>query len=396
MIGKPFAAIAILSFLVLGAAWAAADDLEQVQQAIAGQGLRWTAAPPLFTFDDFRARLGGRASDIAAPPRPERFRLTLPATFDWRNENAVTPVRDQGMCGSCWAFSAVAALESAAVRTAGYPLTLDLSEQYLVSCESDQSGCVGGYLTNVLAYLRGNGTVDSACFPYGELLWLTGEPVESCAPCSDWQTGLYKVGDYASVNADVDSLKQAVYQNGPLSVTMDVYEDFYFYFGGIYSYAWGKLVGSHVILLIGWDDADQCFVVKNSWGTWWGEKGFFRIAYSEVGGKTQFASEAYWVAFGSGPGCTAATCPNGCCDGTQCLPGTADAACGAGGAECVACAAGKHCQSGQCAPGADDDGAPDDDDDNDDNDNDDNDSAPDDGATPAPATHSGSGGGCGR
>ena len=86
----------------------------------------------------------------------------------------------------------------------------------------------------------------------------------------------------------VDALKNALSTHGPLVTTFSVYEDFYDYSEGIYSYVSGGYLGGHAVLLVGYNDDEQYFIVKNSWGTWWGEDGYFRIAYSEVNGTTQF------------------------------------------------------------------------------------------------------------
>jgi hypothetical protein len=98
----------------------------------------------------------------------------------------------------------------------------------------------------------------------------------------------------------VEVLKNALYTYGPLVTTMGVYSDFYYYKNGVYSYTSGTFQGGHAILIVGYDDAAQCFIVKNSWGTGWGEAGFFRIAYSELNNVVSFGH--YSIAYeGSNP-----------------------------------------------------------------------------------------------
>lgn len=80
----------------------------------------------------------------------------------------------------------------------------------------------------------------------------------------------------------VAALKAAVYNRGPVNVGYMVYEDFSSYRSGVYEYTWGKAQGGHGVVIVGYDDTKQCFIVKNSWGTGWGENGYFRIAYSQV------------------------------------------------------------------------------------------------------------------
>jgi C1A family cysteine protease len=81
----------------------------------------------------------------------------------------------------------------------------------------------------------------------------------------------------------------------------DVYTDFFSYDSGVYSYVSGEYEGGHAILIVGWNDSDSAFIVKNSWGTGWGESGFFKIAYSELTGNTKFARYSYAYGTASGP-----------------------------------------------------------------------------------------------
>ena len=83
---------------------------------------------------------------------------------------------------------------------------------------------------------------------------------------------------------------------------MYVYNDFYSYRSGVYSYTTGSYLGAHAVLVVGYDDVNQCFIVKNSWGTGWGEAGYFMIAYSEVGGTSNFAYSALaYDGYGNNP-----------------------------------------------------------------------------------------------
>jgi len=123
----------------------------------------------------------------------------------------------------------------------------------------------------------------------------------SCNLCNGYIRHIYKAGATGGVSTDVTSLKEACQQYGPLATTMIVYDDFDYYTGGVYSYAYGAAEGGHAVLIVGWDDPSQSFYVKNSWGTGWGEAGYFQIAYTEVGGATQFGSDTQLLTWGSGP-----------------------------------------------------------------------------------------------
>lgn len=112
---------------------------------------------------------------------------------------------------------------------------------------------------------------------------------------SGWQDNTYRIGTWSYVttsSVSITAIKNALV-NGPLVTTFDVYNDFFSYRGGIYEYATGSLAGGHAVLLVGYvDDANVngggYFVVKNSWGTGWGEAGYFRIAYSQIGSPVGF------------------------------------------------------------------------------------------------------------
>jgi uncharacterized repeat protein (TIGR02543 family) len=248
-----------------------------------------TAPPPL-----------GKTRAMLAP----LLLAPLPASLDWRNNNGnfVTGVRDQGNCGSCWAFASTAALEAETIIKNNTPGTdLDLSEQAVISCSGDGS-CGGGYLVD--NFFVTTGAPLESCYPY-----TAGNG--SCAnACANWQDNTYKISSYTWVvpygaTQTAYVLKNALNSYGPIAVTMAVYSDFYYYSSGIYSHVTGYLEGYHAILLVGYDDVNGCFIVKNSWGTGWGESGFFRIAYSEMTDDVDFGYEA--LAYSIAPDSSQAT-----------------------------------------------------------------------------------------
>ena len=232
-------------------------------------------------------------------------RIDLPLFLDWRNHegNFVSPVKDQGNCGACWAFAAVGALESAIAIAGGTPGAFyDLSEQILVSCCWRNDGCQGGSTKNAAEFLLTDGTFYEGCFPYSE-------SDEKCSgACSDWRLSAFAIDDYQAIEPSISALKEVVYLYGPVQVTMDIYSDFYTYQSGVYEYAWGTYSGGHAVLLIGYRDTPGeygggYFICKNSWDTRWGEDGFFRIGYSQVGGSVHFGDDGY-IYYYSPPGPT--------------------------------------------------------------------------------------------
>ena len=205
----------------------------------------------------------------------------LPNTFDWRNKdgkNWLTPVRNQARCGSCVAFAAVGAFEAQYNIAAGTPgFDVDFSEQDLFA---RIGACAQGSTPDAaVEAMQSDGIPDEACSPY--VSGRMGEDQSTSSSCSDVASRAVRINGAQSVAAE--DVKAAL-QKGPLMTTMTVYEDFMFYTGGVYRHVTGDSVGGHAIVIIGYDDAAQAFIVRNSWGREWGEGGYFRIAYDDESG----------------------------------------------------------------------------------------------------------------
>jgi len=217
------------------------------------------------------------------PCQPTSF---LPDYFDWRDEGGCTPVKNQGSCGSCWAFSTVGVLEcNIKIRDGD---TVDLSEQWLVSCNQEGWGCGGGWYAHSYHEWKTDpcgdtGAVFESDFPY----------VASNAPCNCPYPHAYLIDDWAHIGDSqsippIDSIKQAIMTYGPVSVSVAADEAFHAYSGGIFNQHNGG-VTNHAVVLVGWDDnqgTDGVWFLRNSWGTGWGEDGgYMRIEYgcSSVG-----------------------------------------------------------------------------------------------------------------
>lgn len=205
----------------------------------------------------------------------------LPTYFDWRSvggKDFTTPVRNQARCGSCVAFAAIGALETQLnVTSTKATLDLDLSEQDLFA---RIGGCDSGSMPFLAtSTLKSSGVPDESCFPYasGRL----GEDQDSSLACKDRSGRVIKITGSRSVSA---SEAKAALQNGPLMTTMTVYEDFMLYKGGVYEYVTGDALGGHAVTIVGYDDANQAWIVRNSWGQNWGEGGYFRIKYTDRSG----------------------------------------------------------------------------------------------------------------
>jgi C1A family cysteine protease len=207
----------------------------------------------------------------------------LPYSFDWREEvdGGLPSVKSQGSCGSCWAFGTVASLECNIKIKDG--IEVDLSEQWLVSCNQDGYGCGGGWWCH--DYFMENGKTDP-CGDSGAVLEEDFPYVAYDAPCNCPYPHEYFIEDWAYVGdpngvADVDEIKQAIYDYGVVSVAVCVNTAFRDYDGGVFS---GPSCTSmnHAVALVGWDDnqgSDGVWFLRNSWGSGWGENGYMRIEY---------------------------------------------------------------------------------------------------------------------
>jgi len=283
-------AVLLLIFgIFIQSVYADKAELEKIKKAIKDKGVDWEADETNVSQlvpQDRKMKLGAILDQTGKPTKVSK---PLPgassASLDWRSKggNWVTSVKDQGQCGSCWAFGAIAALESLKLITSNTPDpvgtsdAIDLSEQDLVSCCTENNGCNGGWMVVTYDYLRDEGAPNEACFPYQAKDDLNGAPCEQ--PCSDIER--VKIASWGSVAQDVNALKAAI-ANHPVTVGFNVYTDFYYYRKGIYKHVSGGFEGGHSVCIVGWNDKSQYFIVKNSWGTRWGESGFFRIAYSQV------------------------------------------------------------------------------------------------------------------
>jgi C1A family cysteine protease len=190
----------------------------------------------------------------------------VPSTFDWRNYGKVTSVKNQGSCGSCWAFGMLGSYEGALlVADQG---SQNLSEQYLVRCNTYGYGCGGGWWCFDDMY---NGIPKESCYPY---TGSDGSCNHSCTkyfPVDSW----YHVGSSGGVPS-TSALKQAIYDQGPICVAVRVTSAFQNYSGGIFNSCSSGSV-NHAVVLVGW--GSNYWIMKNSWGTGWGESGYMRITF---------------------------------------------------------------------------------------------------------------------
>jgi len=224
-----------------------------------------------------KAMSGVKINSIVAPPAQLD---KLPKEFNWLDRGAVTSVKDQGDCGSCWAFGAVGTMEGQVFLHEGK--LVDLSEQNLVDCDHEcqkfpdlgklcDDGCDGGMEPNAFQYVIKNGGIMLLeDYPY------TGEDGE-CKFDKSKAIGGFTNWTYVTVKNE-DDLRQYLYDNGPVSIGVHADEWFY-YSGGVFDSSC-QTENDHAVLLTGWGETSSgipYWIIKNSWGKSWGLKGYIHL-----------------------------------------------------------------------------------------------------------------------
>ncbi|XP_039604384.1 cathepsin B-like isoform X1 [Polypterus senegalus] len=241
-------------------------------------------------------------------------KIELPVNFDsreqWPNCPTIKEIRDQGSCGSCWAFGATEAMSDRICVHSNGKVSVEISAEDLLSCCGFECGmgCNGGYPSGAWQYWTEKGLVSGGlydshvgCRPYsippcehhvnGSRPPCTGEGgnTPKCEKkCEDGYTPSYKNDKHYgsqsyNVPADESQIMTEIYKNGPVEGAFTVYEDFLMYKTGVYKHVSGQAVGGHAIKILGWgvDNGTPYWLAANSWNTDWGDNGFFKILRGE-------------------------------------------------------------------------------------------------------------------
>ncbi|HEY8279590.1 MAG TPA: C1 family peptidase [Bdellovibrionota bacterium] len=204
-------------------------------------------------------------------------------SVDWRSrdgQNWVTPMLNQGNCGSCVAYATVGALETQMNISRRAPfLNMRYSTDMLFACGG--GGCDRGWWpSSAASFLQRTGVVDEACMP--ATMSATGEDASCSLKCSDSVQRSQKVTSVATPSG-IEAVKSAL-RRGPLVTTLDVYADFIVYSSGVYKHSTGEYLGGHAISIVGFDDARRAWIIRNSWGPEWGDHGFAYVSYDDESG----------------------------------------------------------------------------------------------------------------
>lgn len=267
---------------------------EKLQQA----GQPWEAGEAVFSEEQLKTMCGFQPQEgLSILERQEKSRqmyeskehfstTALAASIDLTRY--MNPIRYQGDCGSCVAFGTVAAAEGTVKYQAKNPnMNVAFSEAHLFYCHAYSEGrtckepliphSAGWWPDRALIAFQQKGVVTKACFPYDP----ANVPL-ACKLCPDWASNITYSTNYARLTS-VSAMKDSLAKNGPLIACLDVYEDFGSYKNGIYQHMQGKYIGGHCVCIVGYDDAQQCWIGRNSWDLRWGMQGYFKIKYGQCG-----------------------------------------------------------------------------------------------------------------
>jgi hypothetical protein len=290
------AVLLVAAMVVPAVAQLSEEDIAALRERAAREGWSFTvgengATPwPMEQLCGLVKPEGWVGSGVVMEPAPD---YPLPPAFDWRNPPTgfplgVTPIKNQAGCGSCWAFAAVGAMECS-IRIAD-GVDVDLSEQWLVSCTAAGS-CSGGWPDMAFGYMMCSTTYFDDCGDNGAVMEADFPYVAWNAPCGCPYLHPYCITGYVEVPNTLNAIKQAIYDHGPVCTTVYVDSAFQGYTGGVFdACGYGPL--NHAVVLVGWDDYNGCWIMRNSWGTDWGENGYMRIKYdcSRIGENTSYVT----------------------------------------------------------------------------------------------------------
>lgn len=219
----------------------------------------------------------GRQSGMQADP--------LPASFDWRERGVVSEVKNQGHCGSCWTFSTTGALEAHTAIYHGIWRAPRLSEQQLIACASefDNHGCSGGLPSHAFEYIKyAGGLSREFAYPYEG----KDDVCKYSAETNSSSVGATTVRSFNITEGDEQSIIHYLVTKGPVSVAFQVVSDFRLYHSGVYTSTEckkGPKDVNHAVLIVGYGEEKGIpyWLIKNSWGTSWGEEGYFKMERSK-------------------------------------------------------------------------------------------------------------------
>jgi len=209
----------------------------------------------------------------------------LPKSFDLRTHQAscVHKIAYQSQCASSWAFSVSHAM-SDRFCIQGKLHASDLSPQYLISCDSENYGCNGGYISEAYFFSENEGLVNEKCFPYETNNENMLECPKKCTDNTELVKNRCEKNSVRDLSYEIEEMKNEIVKYGSISGSMILYQDFLYYSSGIYKHVYGSDLGRQGIRIVGFGQENDInyWVAANSWGEDWGEEGWFKIQFGEA------------------------------------------------------------------------------------------------------------------
>ena len=299
-------------FAILAIALAHPPRLVEVAKEVNSLHTTWVAneAIPTRDYTQYLGALEGKT----LPVKNIAVRKDLPESFDaaenWPECPSLKEIRDQSVCGSCWAFGAAeAATDRLCIATKGANQDRLSEEDLLACCDTCGFGCEGGFPSTAWHWFHMNGVTTGG--EYGTTNWCNAYAFPKCEhhstgkypPCGEtqptpkcvmecqegypktYEEDKHEFDEIYGIPADIDAIKTELMTHGPVEVGFTVFEDFMTYKSGIYQHVTGEELGGHAVKLVGWgvEDGVEYWKIANSWNEDWGENGYFRIKMGECG-----------------------------------------------------------------------------------------------------------------
>jgi len=219
--------------------------------------------------------------------------ISTPDNFDARQQwgTKIHAIRDQQQCGACWAFGATESLSDRFTIASNGSVDVVFSPEDLVSCDTNDYGCNGGYMDMAWEFLDQHGVVADSCFPYSAG---SGFAPACASKCADGSAEKKYSCVHGSVRQSqgVEQIKSEIVAHGPVEGAFTVYTDFFNYRSGVYTPTTSDVAGGHAIKILGYgvENGTPYWLCANSWGPSWGMQGFFKIKQGECGIEDQVFS----------------------------------------------------------------------------------------------------------
>lgn len=293
---KGYAALLLvaLTFCALVSAYKNEDLVDQVNS----ESSTWFAAHNAFfadkSLDDVKSMLGYKKTGVLSLPVvtpladvPDNFT----ASEQWPGCPSTSLIWNQAECGSCWAFGAVESFTDRYCIINSQTTNPLFSPQYMVACDNAADGCQGGEASLAWEFIRSSGLPTNTCQPYtiptcppAQQPCLNFKPTPNCVRdrCTTGESwSVVKASSIYSVSGASGGahMQTELQTNGPIEACFNVYEDFLSYKSGVYIHKSGQLLGGHCVRIVGWGEENNLpyWLVANSWTSYWGDDGYFKI-----------------------------------------------------------------------------------------------------------------------